>query len=74
MKLIPLITLGLFFLMKLSAARYLLVEIEDGVVGKIHRHPAILIQLFTVIKIEKKFLFKNETIPNILFELIYDHL
>ena len=43
MKPIPLITFGLFFLMKLSAARYLLVEIEDGVKGKIPRHHAISI-------------------------------
>ena len=43
MKPIPLMTFGLFFVMNLSAARYLLVEIEDGVVGKIPLHPAILI-------------------------------
>ena len=40
---IPLIAFGLFFLMKLSAARYLLVEIEDGVKGKIPRNQAISI-------------------------------
>ena len=43
MKPIPLIAFGLFFLMKLSAARYLLVEIEDGVKGKIPIHQAISI-------------------------------
>ena len=40
---ITLITFGLFFLMKLSAARYVLVEIEEGVKGKIPRHQAISI-------------------------------
>ena len=40
---IPLIPFGLFFLMKLSAARYLLVEIEDGVKGKIRTRQVISI-------------------------------
>ena len=43
MKPVPLITFGVFFLMKLSAARYLLVEIEDGVKGKIRTRQVISI-------------------------------
>ena len=45
MKLNPilLITFGLFIVMKQSAARYLLVETENGVVGKIPRYSANMI-------------------------------
>ena len=38
MKLIPLMTFGLFFTIKHSTARYLLVEIEDEVRGEITEH------------------------------------
>ena len=38
MNAIQLITLGLFFAIKLSTARYLLVEIEDEVEGEITEH------------------------------------
>ena len=43
MKSIQLITLGLFFAIKVSTARYLLVEIEDGVEGEITEHAGSLI-------------------------------
>ena len=38
MKPIQLITLGLFFAIKVSTARYVLVEIEDEVEGEITEH------------------------------------
>ena len=40
---IQLTTLGLYFAMKVSTARYLLVEIEEDVKGKIPEHPGSLI-------------------------------
>ena len=43
MKPIQLITLGLFFAIKVSTARYLLVEIEDDVDSEITEHGGNLI-------------------------------
>ena len=42
---IQLITLGLFFAIKISTARYVLVEIEDDVEGEITEHAGSLINL-----------------------------
>ena len=36
-------TFGLLFTINLSTARYLLVEIEDGVEGEMPEHPGIFI-------------------------------
>ena len=45
MKQIQLITLGLFFAIKISTARYVLVKIEDDVEGEITEHAGSLINL-----------------------------
>ena len=45
MRPIPLVAFGLFFAMKISIARYLLVEIEDNVVDEAPEHGGSLIYI-----------------------------